>query len=231
MPICTAVLRDFTLHGYVLDKKRMENGSFFDDDYFERLLDEIREIRLSERRFWQKITDIFAGAFDYSNDAEITKEFFKKVQNKMHYAITGNTAPEIVYNRANAETENMGLTTWDTSPHGKIVKGDTIIAKNYLSKEELENLAQIVSGYLDIAEQRAKSKIPMDMDAWEKHLDIVVRASGKDLLTNAGKITREIANNHAISEFEKFRIKQDKIFKSDFDNLIAELPTDDGTNN
>jgi hypothetical protein len=220
----TNILRDYTLHGYVLDKKRMENGTFFDDDYFERLLEEIREIRLSERRFWQKITDIYTTAFDYNKDAEITKEFFKKIQNKMHFAVHGHTAPEIIYERADTEKENMGLTTWGKAPHGKIVKSDVIIAKNYLSKKELDNLAQIVSGYLDIAEQRAKNKTPMDMESWAKHLDIVIRASGKDILTDAGKITREIANQKAYSEFEKFRIRQDKIFQSDFDEIIKQLP-------
>jgi hypothetical protein len=219
----TNVLRDFALHGYVLDKKRMENGTFFDDDYFERLLEEVREIRLSERRFWQKITDIYSTAFDYNPSSQTTKDFFAKVQNKVHFAVHNQTAPELIYNRVNAEKENMGLTTWDKASNGKIVKNDVTVAKNYLTKEELDNLAQIVSGYLDIAEQRAKSKIPMDMEGWAKHLDIVILASGKDLLQNAGKITRELANKKAYSEFEKYRPIQDKLFVSDYDKYMEEL--------
>jgi hypothetical protein len=219
----TSILRDFTLHGYVLDKKRMENGTFFDDDYFERLLEEIREIRLSERRFWQKITDIYSTAFDYNPDSQITKDFYAKVQNKVHFAVHNQTAPELIFNRANSNKENMGLTTWNKAPKGKIVKSDVIIGKNYLTKEELNNLAQIVSGYLDIAEQRAKSKIPMDMEGWAKHLDIVIQASGKDLLENAGKITEEMATEKALSEFEKYRPIQDKLFESDFDKYMEKL--------
>jgi hypothetical protein len=219
----TNVLRDFTLHGYVLDKKRMENGTFFDEDYFERLLNEIREIRLSERRFWQKITDIFATAFDYDPTSKTTESFFKKVQNKVHFATTHQTAPELIFNRVDSKKENMGLITWDKAPHGKIVKSDVVIAKNYLTKDELDNLAQIISGYLDIAEQRAKSKIPMDMESWAKNLDIVIEASGKDLLTNAGKITREMANEKAYNEFDKYRVIQDKTFESDYDRYLDEL--------
>ncbi|MDR3263594.1 MAG: virulence RhuM family protein [Clostridiales bacterium] len=219
----TRVLSDFTLHGYVLDKKRMENGTFFDEDYFERLLEEVREIRLSERRFWQKITDIYATAFNYDAGSQTTKDFFAKVQNKVHFAVHHQTASEVIYDRANAGKENMGLTAWDKAPNGKIVKTDVTIAKNYLTKDELDNLAQIVSGYLDIAEQRAKSKIPMDMESWAKHLDIVISASGKDLLENAGKITRELANEKAYGEFEKYRPIQDKTFASDYDKYIEEI--------
>ena len=219
----TAVLRDFTLHGYVLDKKRLENGTFFDEDYFERLLDDIREIRLSERRFYQKVTDIYALSFDYDKDSKTTKDFFKKVQNKLLFASTSHTAPEIIYSRADGKKENMGLTSWANSPQGKILKSDVIISKNYLTQDELENLSLIVSAYLDLAQRRAKAKIPMSMDDWAIHLDKILVADGNKLLTGTGTILREIANEHAENEYEKYRVIQDRLYKNDFDILIEKV--------
>ena len=219
----TAVLRDFALRGYVIDKKRMENGTFLCEDYFERLLEEIREIRLSERRFYQKITDIYSTAMDYNFESPITKEFFAKVQNKMHYAIHKHTAAELIYRRANHTKENMGLTSWDKSPNGKIVKTDVFIAKNYLTENELESLGRIVNGYLDFAEEYAKRQIPLSMEDWVKHLDLILQANGKDLLQNAGKITAKLAKQHAENEFAKYRPIQDHLFESDFDKTIKQI--------
>ena len=221
----TVILRDFTLRGYVIDKKRMENGAFLGEDYFERLLEEIREIRLSERRFYQKITDIYATAMDYNSESPITKEFFAKVQNKMHYAIHKHTAAELIYKRADHTKENMGLTSWEKSPKGKIVKIDVLIAKNYLTKSELESLGRIVNGYLDFAEEYAKRQIPLTMEDWAKHLDLILQANGKDLLQNAGKITTALAKQHAENEFEKYRPIQDQLFESDFDKAIKQMET------
>jgi len=221
----TSVLRDFALRGYVIDKKRMENGAFLGEDYFERLLEEIREIRLSERRFYQKITDIYATAMDYNSESPITKEFFAKVQNKMHYAIHKHTAAELIYKRADHTKENMGLTSWEKSPKGKIVKIDVLIAKNYLTKSELESLGRIVNGYLDFAEEYAKRQIPLTMEDWAKHLDLILQANGKDLLQNAGKITTALAKQHAENEFEKYRPIQDQLFESDFDKAIKQMET------
>ena len=208
----TSVLKDYAIRGYVIDKKRMENGSFLDEDYFEHLLAEIREIRLSERRFYQKITDIYATSMDYNKDAVITKEFFAKVQNKLHYAIHGHTAAELIVSRANAEKEHMGLTSWEKSPNGKIVKTDVSIAKNYLTETELESLGRIVNAYLDLAEDRAKRHIPMTMDDWAKRLDKFLEADDRDILQNSGKVTAQIAKSFAESEFEKYRIVQDRLF-------------------
>jgi len=219
----TGVLRDFALRGYVIDRKRMENGAFLDDDYFERLLEEIREIRLSERRFYQKITDIYATAMDYNPQAEITREFFAKVQNKMHYAVHGKTAAEMIVDRADHTRERMGLVTWDKAPHGKIVKSDAIIAKNYLTEAELQSLGRIVNGYLDFAEEYATRKIPLTMEDWAKHLDAALQLSGKELLQNAGRISAEIARKHAETEFELFRPIQDRLFRSDFDKQLLEV--------
>jgi len=219
----TTVLRDFALRGYVIDKKRMENGTFLGEDYFERLLEEIREIRLSERRFYQKITDIYATAMDYNLESPITKEFFAKVQNKMHYAVHKHTAAELIYKRADHTKENMGLTSWEKSPKGKIVKIDVSIAKNYLTESELESLGRIVNGYLDFAEEYAKRQIPLTMEDWAKHLDLILQANGNDLLQNAGKITAELAKQHAENEFKKYRPIQDKIFESDFDKTIEHI--------
>ena len=216
----TAVLRDFTLRGYIIDRKRMKNGAFLDDDYFERLLEEIREIRLSERRFYQKITDIYSTAMDYNPDSPTTGKFFAKVQNKMHYAVHKHTAAELIYSRADHKKENMGLTSWEKSPNGKILKTDVAIAKNYLTESELESLGRIVNGYLDFAEEYAKRHIPLTMSDWAKHLDLILQANGKDLLQNAGKITAAIAKQHAENEFEKYRPVQDRLFESDFDRVM-----------
>lgn len=219
----TSVLKDYAIRGYVIDKKRMENGSFLDEDYFEHLLAEIREIRLSERRFYQKITDIYATSMDYNKDAVITKEFFAKVQNKLHYAIHGHTAAELIVSRANAEKEHMGLTSWEKSPNGKIVKTDVSIAKNYLTETELESLGRIVNAYLDLAEDRAKRHIPMTMDDWAKRLDKFLEADDRDILQNSGKVIAQIAKSFAESEFEKYRIVQDRLFESDFDKEIKRM--------
>ena len=219
----TSVLKDYAIRGYVIDKKRMENGSFLDEDYFEHLLAEIREIRLSERRFYQKITDIYATSMYYNKDAVITKEFFAKVQNKLHYAIHGHTAAELIVSRANAEKEHMGLTSWEKSPNGKIVKTDVSIAKNYLTETELESLGRIVNAYLDLAEDRAKRHIPMTMDDWAKRLDKFLEADDRDILQNSGKVTAQIAKSFAESEFEKYRIVQDRLFESDFDKEIKRM--------
>ncbi len=219
----TQVLREYAIKGYVLDKKRMENGAFLDEDYFEHLLEEIREIRLSERRFYQKITDIYTTSIDYNNDAPTTKEFFAKVQNKLHYAIHNNTAAELIVKRANSKKEHMGLTSWKNSPKGKILKSDVSIAKNYLSQDELESLGRIVNAYLDLAEERARRKIPMTMEDWAKRLDLFLQFDDRKILQNAGTIGAEIAKIHAESEFEKYRIIQDQLYQSDFDNLINKL--------
>lgn len=219
----TAILRDFTLRGYLIDRKRMENGAFLDDDYFERLLEEIREIRLSERRFYQKITDLYATAMDYNPESFTTKEFFTKVQNKMHYAVHKHTAAELIYTRADHNKENMGLTSWEKSPNGKIIKTDVTIAKNYLTETELESLGRIVNGYLDFAEEYAKRHVPLTMSDWAKHLDLILQANGSDLLQNAGKITAALAKQHAENEFEKYRPIQDRLFESDFDKEIKRI--------
>ena len=219
---CTYVLRQFAIRGYVIDKKRMENGSFIGEDYFEHLLAEVREIRLSERRFYQKLTDIYATAIDYNRDAPTTRLFFKKVQNKMHYAVHGHTAAELIVQRANSEKEHMGLTSWENAPDGKIVKPDVVIAKNYLKENELENMAQLVNAVLDLAERMAKRHIPMTMEDWATRIDKFLLADDLDVLNDAGKISHEIACDKALTEFEKYRIKQDKLYKSDFDLLVEE---------
>ena len=224
------ILKEFAKKGYIIDKKRMENGIFFDEDYFESLLAEIREIRLSERRFYQKITDIYATSIDYDRKSPITIKFFKKVQNKMHYAVSHQTAAEIIYNRADSEKEHMGLTSWKNSPNGKILETDVVIAKNYLSKEELESLELIVSAFLDLAENRAKRHIPMTMEDWSTRIDKFLLADDLDILKDAGKISHEIACDKALTEFEKYRIKQDKLYKSDFDLLLEESINNKGDN-
>ena len=218
----TGVLRDFALRGYVLDRKRMENGSFLGEDYFEHLLAEIREIRLSERRFYQKITDIYATSMDYNPQSPTTREFFARVQNKLHYAVHRHTAAELIVERADAEKEHMGLTTWENAPNGKILKPDVSIAKNYLSEVELEELGHIVNAYLDLAENRAKRHIPMTMEDWARHLDRILSADDRALLQNAGRITAEAAKAFAEEEFEKFRVKQDRLYQSDFDILLEQ---------
>ncbi len=218
------IAKDYTIKGWVIDAERMKKGgSPLTEKYYEALLEQIREIRLSERRFYQKITDIYATSLDYDKDASATKAFFAKVQNKLHYATHRQTAAEIIYNRANAEKEHMGLTTWENAPDGKVLKSDVAVAKNYLSQEELKSLGRIVSAYLDLAERRALRRIPMTMEDWTKHLDLILQADGNDLLKNAGSISAQIAKEHAESEFEKYRIIQDKLFESDFDKYLLEL--------
>ncbi len=224
---CTQVVRQFSLRGYVIDKKRMENGSFIGEDYFEHLLAEIREIRLSERRFYQKLTDIYATAVDYNKDAPTTRLFFKKVQNKMHYAVHGHTAAELIVERANAAREHMGLTTWENAPDGKIVKPDVSIAKNYLKQAELEDMGRLVNSVLDLAERMANRHIPMTMEDWAKRIDIILEAGGDAVLPDAGKVTAEYAKTFAESEFEKYRVVQDRLFQSDFDKFNAKLPLED----
>jgi hypothetical protein len=219
----TQVLREFALKGYVLDKKRMENGTFLGEDYYERLLEEIREIRLSERRFYQKITDIYTTSVDYNRDAPTTKAFFAKVQNKLHYAIHGHTAAELILQRADSTKANMGLTTWEKAPDGKILKTDMAIAKNYLVKEELEALGRIVNAYLDLAENRARRRIPMTMEDWATRLDRFLELDDHAILQDKGRISAEIAKSHAESEFEKYRIIQDRLFESDFDRVIKQI--------
>lgn len=219
----TKVLKAYTIQGYVLDKKRLENGQIFDEEYFEHLLDEIREIRASERKFYQKITDIYATAVDYSKDAIITKEFFATVQNKLHFAIHGHTAAEVIVERASHKKEHMGLTTWKNAPNGKIVKSDVSIAKNYLSMFEMQDLNQFVSMYLDYAERQARKRIPMTMEDWAKKLDVFLELNEETILQGKGSVTAEIAKAFAESEFEKYRAIQDKLYQSDFDRLISEL--------
>ncbi len=216
---CTYVLRQFAIRGYVIDRKRMENGSFIGEDYFEHLLAEIREIRLSERRFYQKLTDIYATAIDYNKDAPTTRLFFKKVQNKMHYAIHGHTAAELIVERANADKEHMGLTTWENAPNGKIVKSDVSIAKNYLRENELEEMGRIVNASLDMAESMAMRHIPMTMEDWAKRIDKFINLFESPILQDSGKVSAEYAKEFAESEFEKYRIIQDRLFQSDFDRF------------
>ena len=225
----TSVLREFAIKGYVIDKKRMENGSFIGQDYFEHLLAEIREIRLSERRFYQKLTDIYSTAIDYSSDAATTKLFFRKIKNKIHYAVHGHTAAELIVERAGAEKEHMGLTTWENAPDGKIVKHDVSIAKNYLNELELEDMGRLVNAVLDMAERMAKRQIPMTMEDWAKRMNLILEAGGDAVLDNAGQISAEFAKQFAESEFEKYRIIQDRLFESDFDRFnqnLLEFPDD-----
>ena len=216
---CTFILRQFAIRGYVIDKKRMENGSFINEDYFEHLLAEIREIRLSERRFYQKLTDIYATSIDYNLNAPTTRLFFKKVQNKMHYAVHGHTAAELIVERADAEKEHMGLTTWEKAPNGKIVKTDVSIAKNYLKEEERESMGRLVNAFLDLAEDRAKRHIPMTMEDWAKRIDKFLDSDDRPILNDSGKMSAEQAKDYAETEFEKYRIFQDRVFQSDFDKL------------
>ncbi len=223
----TSVLKEFAIKGFVLDKKRLENGSFLGQNYFDKLLEEIREIRLSERMFYQKITDIYATSVDYNKDDATTKKFFAKVQNKLHFAIHGHTAAELIYNRADSDKEYMGLTTWDNAPEGKILRTDVTIAKNYLSKDELDSLGRIVNAFLDLAENRAKRNIPMTMEDWGKRLDAFLEFDDREILQDAGKITKKIADEKAFSEFEKYRIVQDRLFMNDFDKLLLDMKSDE----
>ncbi len=216
----TQVLKQFAIRGYVIDKKRLENGAYLGEDYYEHLLSEIREIRLSERRFYQKLTDIYATSVDYNKDAPTTKTFFAKVQNKLHFAVHGHTASELLLLRANAEAKNMGLSSWEKAPDGKIIKADVVIAKNYLSRPELESLGRIVNAYLDLAEDRAKKAIPMTMEDWANRLDKFLNADDREILNDSGNVTAEIAKAFAETEFEKYRVVQDQLFESDFDKQI-----------
>ena len=243
-----SIVKDYTIKGWVLDDERLKNGgSVLTVEYFDRLLEQIREIRLSERRFYQKITDIYATALDYDRTAkttkqffakvqnkmhyavhghtaaESTKQFFAKVQNKMHYAVHGHTAAELIYQRADADKPHMGLTTWAAAPEGKIVKSDVNVAKNYLSEQEMRSLERVVSAYLDLAEDRAERHIPMTMEDWAKRLDLFLMADDREILQDAGKITSEIAKAKAETEFEKYRVIQDRLFMSDFDKYMLEL--------
>lgn len=230
---CTYVLRQFALRGYVIDKKRMENGSFIGEDYFEHLLAEIREIRLSERRFYQKLTDIYATSIDYNKDAPTTRQFFRKIQNKMHYAVHEHTAAELIVARADAGKEHMGLTFWENAPDGKIVKTDVSIAKNYLKQNELEDMGGIVTAILEFAERRAKRHIPMTMEDWATRIDAYLSSDERPLLPDSGKVSHEFAKQYAETEFEKYRVIQDKLFSSDFDRFnwgedeLPQLPMDD----
>lgn len=225
---CTFVLRQFAIRGYVIDRKRMENGTFIGEDYFEHLLAEIREIRLSERRFYQKLTDIYATSIDYNRDAPTTRAFFKKVQNKMHYAVHGHTAAELIIDRADAQKEHMGLTTWENAPDGKILKPDVNIAKNYLKESELEDMGRIVNSFLDLAEDMAKRHIPMTMEDWAKRIDKFLDLTDRPILSDAGHVTAEQAKEHAETEFEKYRVIQDRLVQSDFDRFNGDnlLPLD-----
>lgn len=218
----TKVLRTFTIQGYVLDKQRLENGQIFDEEYFEHLLEDIREIRMSERKFYQKITDIYSTSVDYDKNAKTTQEFFAQVQNKLHWAIHKHTAAELIVERANAEKPQMGLMNWRKSPNGKIEKSDVSIAKNYLSKEELDKLERFVSMYLDYAEFQAKKHIPMTMEDWVVRLNKFLDFNEMEILQDKGHITAEIAKSFAETEFEKYRVIQDKLFQSDFDLFLEE---------
>ncbi|WP_336652531.1 MULTISPECIES: virulence RhuM family protein [unclassified Leucobacter] len=215
----TTVLRDFALTGYVLDRKRMENGSYLGEDYFERLLEEIREIRLSERRFHQKVTDIFATSLDYNPASPLARTFFATVQNKLHFAVHGRTAAELVHERADAHKPHMGMVTWENAPDGKILQRDVNVAKNYLDSEELDQLARLVSAFLELAEGRARRRIPMTMEDWAKNLDAFLTLDGREVLSGAGAVSHGQAELHARSEFEKFRVVQDRNHVSAFDRF------------
>lgn len=219
----TKVLETFTKQGYVLDKNRLINGQIFDDDYFEHLISEIQEIRASERRFYQKITDIYATSVDYSLDSQITRDFFASVQNKMHYAVHHHTAAEVIMNRADCRKQHMGLTTWKNAPEGKIVKADVSVAKNYLTHEEISELNEIVTMYLDYATRQARRRIPMTMVDWASKLDAFLRFNDADILTHKGTVTAEIAKAFAESEFEKYRVIQDRLYESDFDRMLRQI--------
>lgn len=217
------IVKDYTIQGWTMDKDRLKKGHLFTDDYFERQLQYIREIRLSERKFYQKITDIYATSFDYDKDAKTTQTFFKLVQNKLHYAVHRHTAAELIVARADAKKTNMGLTTWDGSPDKKIIKADVSIAKNYLNPEEMKYLERIVSMYLDYAELQAERKIPMSMEDWAKRLDGFLEFNGNEILTGPGKISHEEAKLHAETEYEKYRLIQDRLFESDFDRVVKQI--------
>lgn len=220
------IVKDYTIQGWAMDVDRLKKGHMFTDEYFDRQLEYIREIRLSERKFYQKITDLYATAFDYDRDAQTTRAFFALVQNKLHWAVHRHTAAELIVARADADKANMGLTHWEAAPHGKIVKSDVSVAKNYLNKEEMDYLERIVSLYLDFAELQAIRKIPMSMLDWARRLDGFLEFNGNEILTGPGKISHEQAKLHAESEFEKYRIVQDRLFESDFDRMLKQLEVD-----
>jgi hypothetical protein len=220
----TGIIEEYTIKGYTMDDERLKSGgSILSDRYFEEQLQRIREIRLSERKFYQKITDIYATSIDYDVTAKATQRFFAIVQNKLHWAIHGQTAAEVIYRRADADKENMGLTTWKDSPQGKIQKFDVVVAKNYLTEHEMAQLQRLVAAYLDVAEDMALRKIPMTMQDWETRLNRFIEATDREILQDAGKVTAEIAKAHAESEFEKYRIVQDRLFESDFDRLVKQI--------
>lgn len=221
------VLKQYSVKGYVLDKERLKNGSFLDENYFDELLQEIREIRISERNFYQKITDIYSTSLDYNSKSPLTQEFFKTVQNKMHYATHGNTAAEVIVERANHEKEHMGLTNWKNSPNGKIMVSDVVIAKNYLTKNELKSLERIVTMYLDYAEDQAERHIPMTMEDWKNRLDIFLQFNERDILDNPRKVSHKVTESFALSEFEKYRVVQDRLFESDFDKFLLDMRKED----
>ena len=233
------IIEEFAVKGFAMDDERLKNiGSVLTKDYFKEQLERVREIRLSERRFYQKITDIYATSIDYDAHSLTTKKFFARVQNQLHWAIHGETAAETIYHRADSDKENMGLTTWKDAPDGKIQRFDVVIAKNYLTKEELSSMARIVNAYLDLAELRAEEEVPMTMEDWAEQFEGILRLSKKEILTNAGSISAKIAEEHALTEFEKYRVKQDKLYQSDFDKiLIGEVvdneidDTEDNKNN
>ena len=233
------IIEEYTVKGFAMDDERLKNfGTVLTKDYFKEQLERVREIRLSERRFYQKITDIYATSIDYDSHSLTTKKFFARVQNQLHWAIHGETAAETIYNRADSDKENMGLTTWKDAPDGKIQRFDVVIAKNYLTKEELSSMARIVNAYLDLAELRAEEEVPMTMEDWAEQFEGILRLSKKEILTNAGSISAKIAEEHALTEFEKYRVKQDKLYQSDFDKiLIGEVvdneidDTEDNKNN
>ena len=215
------IVKDHTIQGWTMDVDRLKKGHTFTDEYFDRQLQQIREIRLSERKFYQKVTDLYETAFDYDRDSNITRLFFQTVQNKMHYAVHRHTAAELIYKRADADKEHMGMTTWENAPDGKILKADVSIAKNYLSEKEMRYLERIVSLYLDYAELQAERKIPMSMEDWAKRLDGFLEFNGDEILTGPGKISAEKAKLHAESEYEKYRIIQDRLYESDFDRFFT----------
>ncbi len=217
------IVKDYTIQGWTMDRERLIKGHMFTDEYFERQLQQIREIRLSERKFYQKVTDLYATAFDYDKDARTTKLFFQTVQNKMHYAVHRHTAAELIIERADAEKTNMGLKTWENAPNGKIVKADVSIAKNYLNEKEMSYLERIVTVYLDYAEMQAERKIPMSMEDWAKRLDGFLEFNGNEILTGPGKVSAEEAKLYAETEYEKFRIIQDRVYESDFDRYLSQL--------
>lgn len=226
------VIEEFTIKGFAMDDERLKNfGTVLTKDYFEEQLQRIREIRLSERRFYQKVTDIYATSVDYDSKAQTTRQFFAKVQNQLHWAIHGETAAEMIYHRADSEKEHMGLQTWKDSPNGKIQRFDVVVAKNYLTEEELSAMARIVNAYLDLAELRAEEQIPMTMEDWAEQFEGILKLSKKEILTHAGTISAKIAEQYALSEFEKYRVRQDQLYQSDFDRMLLEIEKDDISKN